>query len=129
MRKATGIEESFTIFRNELLKNQIHSIIFLLDKTKKFLVPRYFSFDINILAQFVTTSGKEFETLHIPVRGISDKYEKILYKGQTIFSRDVAGDLLKIMQTFPDSDEELYLEHTGENVTIGKGGFDMVEEV
>ncbi|MCD6201447.1 MAG: PAS domain S-box protein [Bacteroidales bacterium] len=101
LRKATGIEESFTIFRNELLKNQIHSIIFLLDKTKKFLVPRYFSFDINILAQFVTTSEKEFETLHIPVRGISDKYEKILYKGQTIFSRDVAGDLLKIMPALP----------------------------
>lgn len=29
----------------------------------------------------------------------------------------LARDLLKIMQTFPDSDEELYLEHTGENVT------------
>ena len=101
LRKAVNMEESFLIFRDELLKNHIHSIIFLLDKSKWYLVPAYFSFDTNILEQFAVMSGKRFEKLQIPVRGMTDKYERILLQRHTIFSHNVAGDLLKIMPAFP----------------------------
>jgi PAS domain S-box-containing protein len=96
LQKANSLEDSFVIFRDELLKNKIQSVIYLLDEDEKVLTPHLFSFDTKFLKKFDDMTGMRLESLSIPV-GLSGKYEQILKHKRTVFSHDVAGDLLRVM--------------------------------
>jgi len=92
LQKASSIEESFMIFRKEMLKNQLHTVIYLFDNNKKSLIPQYSSFDTKTLERFTAMTGVVFNTLKIPVSA-NKKYERIISKKETVFSNDVSKDL------------------------------------
>ncbi|NOY38571.1 MAG: PAS domain-containing protein [Chlorobi bacterium] len=112
LEKASSLEESFVIFRDELAKNNLHSVIYFLDEKKKVLVPRYFSFETKMLEQYTNMAGAKFDSLNIPV-SMSEKYRKILYERKTVFSDDVNGDLLRILPSLPPEPVRNYIRTFG----------------